>query len=382
MPSADLKKGCAKGAYLESLDRTNFTQHKFARASYAIKGTQECSAPGTKVHELEPEEIKHKELGGYVFKKPVNEWFAKLHDPLIWKEENFVWREKVIKRQEDLNFCDTLVEFDGHPGPGGFTIYDDERQSYKTEYIHVNLSPHVKHRKLGRANSKRYDYDTKLLEYCYRVEQDQEDTTIFLVLFRPDKDHDRYEKLQVYPSGALNVGRLEGHRNLEDPALSSNLDNSSSEDSTSALISNQLKQQHSSSTEGQSPSSDASTSQQNTSSDPTSSFVQLQATSTVIDEAPHHSQTQIPQRDDSRFRKRQKVIDPGFFDDSSTSRASEMETSTPPTGRNQNIANREPLSSIDLNIKSSHGTRIQIQTSMLPRPKRVKFAAGEKKLRS
>jgi len=255
-------------------------------------------------------------------------------------------------------------------------------ESYKTEYIHVNLSPHVKHRKLGRANSKRYDYDTKLLEYCYRVEQDQEDTTIFLVLFRPDKDHDRYEKLQVYPSGALNVGRLEGHRNLEDPALSSNLDNSSSEDSASALISNQLKQQHSSSTEGQSPSSDASTSQQNTSSDPTSSFVQLQATSTVIDEAPHHSQTQIPQRDDSRFRKCQKVMDPGFFDDSSTSRASEMETSTPPTGRNQNIANREPLSSIDLNIKSSHGTRIQIQTSMLPRPKRVKFAAGEKKLRS
>jgi hypothetical protein len=75
---------------LESLDRTNFTQHKFARASYAIKGTQECSAPGTKPHELEPEEvrmlqldpkaekIKHKELGGYVFKKPVNEWFAKL----------------------------------------------------------------------------------------------------------------------------------------------------------------------------------------------------------------------------------------------------------------------------------------------------------------
>ena len=81
---------------MESLDRTNFTQHKFARASYAIKGTQECSAPGTKVHELEPEEvrmlqldpkaekIKHKELGGYVFKKPVNEWFAKLVCKFIW----------------------------------------------------------------------------------------------------------------------------------------------------------------------------------------------------------------------------------------------------------------------------------------------------------
>ena len=39
-----------------------------------------------------------------------------------------------IKCQKDLNFCDILVEFDGHPGPGGFTIYDDERGKFNYHF--------------------------------------------------------------------------------------------------------------------------------------------------------------------------------------------------------------------------------------------------------
>jgi hypothetical protein len=84
------KKGCAKGGFLESLDRTNFTQHKFARASYAIKSTQPCSAPDTSDEELSPEEVRMMQLDpsaekvkdnlldGYMFEKEVNDWFAKL----------------------------------------------------------------------------------------------------------------------------------------------------------------------------------------------------------------------------------------------------------------------------------------------------------------
>jgi hypothetical protein len=118
---------------LESLDRTNFTQHKFARASYGIKGRQPCSAPDNDDEELSPEEIRmlqldptaqkiyDKRLQRFLFKKDVNDWFAKLvcislifflilwtdntvpnisllqHDPLIWNPENFVWRDQVVR---------------------------------------------------------------------------------------------------------------------------------------------------------------------------------------------------------------------------------------------------------------------------------------------
>jgi hypothetical protein len=237
------------------------------------------------------------------------------------------------------------------------------------------------------------------------------------VLFRPHGKDERFEKLQVYPTGELNVGRLEGHRNLEDPSFSSISVSPRSEDSTSALLPSQLKstlEQYSPSTEAQSSSSDVSASQHNTGSDATSSSLQLQATSTVVHEAPQHSSTQLLRLDNSKSGMRQKAVEPSFFDESSTSRPSEVETSTPSTSRSwphqntqidQNIktskeqpalhrrsnrevdpnstANREPLSSIDLNIKSRYGTRVQIQTSMLPRPRRVKFADGDtKKLRS
>ena len=56
------KKGCAKGGFLESLDRTNFTQHKFARASYGIKGRQPCSTPDNDHEELSPEEVRMLQL--------------------------------------------------------------------------------------------------------------------------------------------------------------------------------------------------------------------------------------------------------------------------------------------------------------------------------
>jgi hypothetical protein len=210
--------------------------------------------------------------------------------------------------------------------------------------------------------------------------------------------------LQVYPTGMLNVGTLEGHRNLKDPSFSS------ISDSTSAFSPNQLKstlEQCSSSTEAQSSSSDVSASQHDTGSDATLSSLQLQATSTVVREAPQHSPIQLPRRDNSKSGMCRKAVEPSFFDESSTSRPSEVETSTPSTSRSwphqstridQNIkisqeqialhrrskkevnpkstANREPLSSIDLNIKSRYGTQVQIQTSLLPRPKRVTFVDG------
>lgn len=38
-----------------------------------------------------------------------------------------MWRDQVVRCQDDLDFSDILVEYNGHPGPGGFTIYDEEK---------------------------------------------------------------------------------------------------------------------------------------------------------------------------------------------------------------------------------------------------------------
>jgi len=241
--------------------------------------------------------------------------------------------------------------------------------------------------------------------------------------------------MQVYPTGVLNVGRLEGHRNLEDPSFSSISDSPSSVASNSALLATQHKRIQEqcdliTDSKSSSPPSlqnhhtrftvlnvkdhfDDSASQRNITSDTTSSSLELQATPTVAQVAPQYSLTQLPRRDKSKSGVRQKPVDPSFFDDSSISRPSELGTSTPSITKTtwphqdtrrdlENIkicqqpvlnrrsnrkadssskANREALSSIDLNI-NSRGTRIQIQTSLLPRPKKVGFADSANKIQS
>ena len=305
---------------------------------------------------------------------------------------------------------------------------------YKLEFIQVNLCAHVKHKDLKRANEKKKDYDTKLLEYCYSVEQNEEGSPIFFVIFRPHRKAKEFKKMQVYPTCVLNVGRLEGHRNLEDPSLSIS-DSPCSAASNSPLLATQLKRIQEqcgliTDSESSSPPNsqnnhagftvlsvknhpDDSASQHNISSDTTSSSLELQATPTVAQVASQYSLTQLPRRGKSKSGVRQKPVGPSFVDESSISRPSELGTSTPLIDKTswphqgtradlENIeicqqpvlnrrsnrkadsnskANREPLSSIDLNI-NSRGTRIQIQTSLLPRPKKVGFADIANKLRS